>query len=98
MRGLQLCLCLKREEEPSPIRRACARRRKPASPTSQRGARSAAHSPAPCCSLGGRLHAMPKANYFFKCVVIGDIGVGKSNLLSSAMQSSFSKDSGRVTC
>ena len=24
---------------------------------------------------------MPKANYFFKCVVIGDIGVGKSNLL-----------------
>lgn len=25
---------------------------------------------------------MPKAEYMFKCVIIGDSGVGKSNLLS----------------
>ena len=36
---------------------------------------------------------MPKANYFFKCVVIGDIGVGKSNLLSRFANDEFSKDS-----
>ena len=36
---------------------------------------------------------MPKANYLFKCVVIGDIGVSKSNLLSRFANDEFSKDS-----
>jgi len=36
---------------------------------------------------------MPKAEYMFKCVIIGDSGVGKSNLLSRFARDEFSKDS-----
>jgi len=36
---------------------------------------------------------MPKAEYMFKCVIIGDSGVGKSNLLSRFTRDEFSKDS-----
>ena len=36
---------------------------------------------------------MPKAEYMFKCVIIGDSGVGKSNLLSRFTKDEFSKDS-----
>ena len=37
--------------------------------------------------------AMGKANYMFKCVIIGDSGVGKSNLLSRFTKDEFTKDS-----
>jgi len=36
---------------------------------------------------------MPKAEYMFKCVIIGDTGVGKSNLLSRFTKDEFTKDS-----
>ena len=36
---------------------------------------------------------MPKAEYMFKCVIIGDSGVGKSNLLSRFTKDEFTKDS-----
>ena len=36
---------------------------------------------------------MPKAEYMFKCVIIGDTGVGKSNLLSRFARDEFTKDS-----
>lgn len=36
---------------------------------------------------------MPKAQYMFKCVIIGDTGVGKSNLLSRFTKDEFTKDS-----
>ena len=36
---------------------------------------------------------MPKANYMFKMVIIGDTGVGKSNLLSRFTKDEFTKDS-----
>ena len=36
---------------------------------------------------------MPKAEYMFKIVIIGDTGVGKSNLMSQFTKSEFTKDS-----
>jgi len=36
---------------------------------------------------------MGKANYMFKCVIIGDSGVGKSNLLSRFTKDEFTKES-----
>jgi len=36
---------------------------------------------------------MPKAEYMFKTVIIGDSGVGKSNLLSRFTKDEFTKDS-----
>jgi len=36
---------------------------------------------------------MPKANYYFKTVVIGDVGVGKTNLLSRFAKDEFSNSS-----
>jgi len=35
---------------------------------------------------------MGKANYFFKCVIVGNSGVGKTNLLSRFTKNEFSKD------
>uniref|UniRef100_A0A6T8BQC4 Ras-related protein Rab-11A n=1 Tax=Prymnesium polylepis TaxID=72548 RepID=A0A6T8BQC4_9EUKA len=35
---------------------------------------------------------MPKANYFFKCVIVGNQGVGKTNLLSRFTKGEFSKE------
>lgn len=36
---------------------------------------------------------MPKAEYMFKCVIVGDTGVGKSNLMSRFTKDEFTKDS-----
>jgi len=36
---------------------------------------------------------MPKANFFFKCCVVGDMGVGKTNLLSRFAKDEFSTTS-----
>ena len=35
---------------------------------------------------------MGKANYFFKTVIVGDVGVGKTNMISRFVNDEFSRE------